>query len=188
MQQIAEAPMVEAPTAPTLSQLAEYLRVRSQANEAANRIRENTEALIHDLTLDLQNQIRAIREREEAKVAEEVQAHEESRDIADRLYREGLQACIDQGVMEEGRYQIVNRAKVDHPINIERFKATFPAVFEQCASVKKTDAVAGLMTVLGVKKAVAEKQLDAVCDDVPAGPPVWEFTVKTEKKESNERR
>jgi hypothetical protein len=78
-QQVAEASTIEAPKIPTLSQLAEYIRARDHAGEEITRIREETESLINDLTLDLQNQIREVREREEAKVAEDLQALYESR-------------------------------------------------------------------------------------------------------------
>lgn len=183
-QQVAEASTIEAPKIPTLSQLAEYIRARDHAGEEITRIREETESLINDLTLDLQNQIREVREREEAKVAEDLQALYESRTIADRLYREGVRACVAANVMDEGRYQIVNKARVDHPINIARFRASFPDVFERAVSVKKTDAVNALMTALGIKKAAAESRLEKVCDDVPAGEPVWELTVKAEPKDA----
>jgi len=171
-------PVQEVCAPPTLSQVYEYLRARDNAADEITRVREETAALVHDLTLDLQRQIEEIKAREEAKVAEELATHTECQIIADEMYRNGLKSCVAAGVMAEGRYQIVNRTRVDHPVNIDRFKAEYPQVFDKVATIKKTDALSALMTHLGVKKAQAETRLAAVCDDIPAGHPSWELTVQ----------
>jgi len=163
---------------PMLSNVYKHLRNRDMAAEEIVRIREETAALVHDLTFDLQRQIDAIKEREEAKVAEEITKYTKIAKVEEEIYRTGIASCVAAGVMAEGRYQLVNRTKVDHPINIDRFKSAYPQVFERAVTIKKTDAISALMDHFGIKKTQAETQIASVCDDVPSGPPSWELTMR----------
>jgi hypothetical protein len=83
--------------------------------------------------------------------------------------------------MENARHEIRNITKVDHPINLDRFKQAFPGVFEEAGTLQKGTAKAALMTKYKMSAKVAEVQLSAVCDDIPSGPPVWDLAVKKPK-------
>ena len=163
---------------PRLADVAKALRARDDAASEIAWIQDSTESLINDLTMDLQVQIKEIRAQEEARIAASIRRLKEERDIADDMYRTLLGRCVTANVMEEGRYHIVNKTRVDHPINPRLFKEKFPDVFEKIATIKKTDAESAIKEVRGVKSAVAKAIVKDFCDDVPSGAPQWELEVR----------
>lgn len=168
---------------PSLLKVVELRQARDRIDDQISTMTGTMEAVIQSRTEDLRRQIEEIRSEEEEAISGPLTLLKKERDLVEKVYREGLQACASAGVMEEGRYYLKNVTKADHPINIERFKTAFPGIFEQIATIQKVDAKAYIMANHGVSAKVAEVQLAAVCDTVSRGPPVWDLEVMKRKGE-----
>ncbi len=178
-----EAQTIPISKPPSLLVVAGMRQARDRIDDQIATLQDNMEATVLARTEDLQRQIKGIRLEEEEVISGPLAILMAERDRAEKVYREGLQECASAGVLEEGRYYLKNTTKADHPINIERFKTAFPGIFEKIATVQKGDAKAYIMANHRVSAKVAEVQLEAVCDTVPRGPPVWDLEVMKRKGE-----
>lgn len=82
-------------------------------------------------------------------------------------YRRVINASVEAGIFQEGRYSIVDKSRISRAVNVPRFAKAFPEIFLQIAQVPVTKA----------ETLVGKAQLTPLCE-VIRGPPVWDLVIK----------